>query len=125
MTHAKRNKSSRPLGKGRGVPVRLAGHIARRYALTHIVIYTLDRQERSRVLYWARNDNGAAQCAVFCEELTKLHGWSEKVRDFDCSHVRKTRERVKELELQLSRIIERDGDAITIAKQALKLPEDL
>lgn len=124
MTTAKRNKGVRKVGHGRGVPVRLAGAIARKYSLSHIIIHTNDQQRRQRILYWARNDQAGVQCAHFSGVLADVHGWSD-VPDFDCSSVRRMKDRIKDLELQLARIYEREGDPREIARVALNLPEDL
>lgn len=124
MRHAKRNKGIRKVGHGRGVPVRLISAIARKYSLSHIVCYTMDGQKRSRILYWARNDQAAMQAAHFTGILADHWGW-ETIPDFDCSSVCRLKERIKELELALAKIFERDGDPVQLAKVALKLPEDV
>jgi hypothetical protein len=124
MTTAKRNRSVKKVGLGRGVPVRLARGIAKKYSLSHIVILTADQQERSRILYWARNDLGAMQCASFCGKAEKELGW-ESVWNWDCSSVRRLKDRIKDLERNMALIFEREGDPIAIARLALKLPIDV
>jgi hypothetical protein len=124
MTHQKRNRSVRKVGHGRGVPIRLARGIAKKYDLTHIVMFTVDRQRRSRLIYWANGDQAAMQCARLCDEITRLEGWPNWW-DYDCSSVRRLKERIKDLERELSIIFEGDEDPKTVARRALKLPEDV
>jgi len=124
MTAVKRNKSKKLLGKGRGVPMRLARGIARRYGLSHLVILTCDRQERSRILYWAQNDLRAMQCASLCRKIADLQEWSE-LWNWDCSSVRRLKERIKNLEYRFALIFEGEGDPKEIARDALRLPKDV
>jgi hypothetical protein len=124
MAHLKRNKSKKILGKGRGVPLRLARGIAKRYGLSHIVILTADKQKRARALYWAMSDVRATQLAAFCEKLQKELGW-ETIYDWDCSSVRRLKERIKDLERQFAIIFEGEGNPKEIARFALRLPEDV
>lgn len=124
MAHLKRNKSKKSLGKGRGVPARLVSAIARRYALSHILVLTIDKQNRSRLLYWATSEARATQLAAFCVKLEKELGW-DHIWDWDCSGVRRLKDRIKDLERQLAIIFEGEGNPKEIARVALKLPEDV
>jgi fermentation-respiration switch protein FrsA (DUF1100 family) len=125
MMAAKRNLSKRKLGKGRGVPLRLMTAIARRYSLAQIIIWTFDRQHRSRIMFWGSSDGPALVAQGFAEKFAKAIGWPPERCDFEMSFVRKLKDRIKDLELQFARIMEREGDPIEIARKALKLPEDV
>ena len=125
MTAVKRNRSPRKVGHSRGVPMRLARAIARKYSLSHIVIFTADKEKRSRVLYWARNDLSAMQCAAFCRKAEKELGW-ETVWDWDCSSVKRMKARIRELELACAEIVDAGpgSDAVAIARRAGKFPDE-
>jgi hypothetical protein len=124
MAQVKRNKSIRKVGHSRGVPLRLLRAIARKYSLTHIVALTADKQKRARALYWAMSEVRATQLAAFCVKLEKELGW-ETIYDWDCSSVRRLKERIKHLERQMALIFEREGDPREIARVALNLPVDV
>lgn len=126
MAHFKRNRTVRKVGHGRGVPVRLARAIAKKYGLTHIVILSGDeKQRRSRVIYWTTNNVRATQLAQFCAKLAEGLGWST-VYDWDCSQVRKQKDRIKELEVFAANVFEGEfPDVREAARIALKLPEDI
>jgi hypothetical protein len=126
MAHCKRNRSVRKVGHGRGVPLRFARAIAKKYSLTHIVILSGDeKQRRSRVIYWATNDMRATQLAAFCAKLAEGLGRST-IYDWDCSQVRKLKERIKELERFAACIFESEfPDPREAARIVLRLPEDM
>lgn len=113
----------RKVGHGRGVPIRLLSAIARKYSLTHFVAYTRDRQQRSRILYWASNDLGAMQCAKYSCELADQLGW-DGIVDWDCSSVRQLKSRIKELETALAQIADRVPDPVGLARAAGKFPDE-
>jgi hypothetical protein len=105
--------------------MRLARAIARKYSLSQIVIFTADKEKRSRVLYWARNDLNAMQCANFCRKAEKMLGW-ETVWDWDCSQVKRMKARIKELELACAEIVDAapGSDPVGIARRAGKFPDE-
>lgn len=123
MKAAKRNGSAIKVGRRRGVPIRLLRGIARKYGLTHFVAYTLDGDHRSRILYFAKNDQAAMQCAHFAGDVAKVLGW-ETVWDWDCSSVRRLKTRIKELETALAQIADGEPDAIGLARAAGKFPDE-
>ena len=124
MGQLKRNQSKKILGKGRGVPMRLLRGIAKRYGLSHIIVWTADRQKRQRIGYWAMNDECAVACAALSIEIACSMAW-ENIYEFDCSSVLRLKLRIKSLETDMARIMEREGDPREIARVALKLPEDV
>jgi hypothetical protein len=124
MTAVKHNRAKRKLGKGRGVPLRLARAISRRYDLTQIVMLTTDVQFRARLLYWAKNGDAAAQCAWVCDKIEKELGWTG-IKDWDCTIVRNLKDRIKDLERDMAVIYEGDEEPKTVARRALKLPDDV
>jgi hypothetical protein len=121
---AKRNRSTRKVGHKRGVPIRLLRAVARKYDLSHLVAFTMDNDHRSRIIYFAKNDQCAMQCAHVSEAMAKTAGW-ETVYDWDCSSVQRMKKRITELELGFARVIEHEGDPIRIAREALNLPDDV
>lgn len=125
MTALKRNRSPRKVGRGRGVPIRLLRGIGRKYDLTHIFVFTVDRQKRSRILYWASNDLAAMQCATFCTNAALGLGW-DHVHDWDCASVRRLKDRIKELELACAEIVDAapGSDPVAIARRAGKFPDE-
>jgi hypothetical protein len=123
MAQVKRNKSIRKVGHSRGVPMRLGRCIAKKYDLSHIIILTIDKQNRSRVLYWATSDQRAMQCAEMCRKMEKDFGW-ETAWDWDCSSVRRMKLRIKELEAALAQIVDGEPDAIRLARAAGKFPDE-
>lgn len=125
MNGAKRNRSKRPLGKGRGVPMRLAQMVARKYGLNEIVIFTADFSEgviRQRVVTWGKGEQSALSAARLAEDVGKSAGWPGLT--IDVSFVRTLKKRIKALELEFARIIEREGDPIAIARAAIKATEE-
>jgi hypothetical protein len=125
MTALKRNRSPRKVGHGRGVPIRLARAIAKKYSLSHIVLFTVDTQQRARGIYWARNSLAGMQCASFCQKAEGELGW-ESVGDWDSSSVRRLKDRIKELELACAEIVDHapGSDAIAIARKAGRFPDE-
>ena len=124
MSSAKRNRSIQKIGRGRGVPIRLARAVAKKYGLTSIVIFTADPQQRSRLLYWANTDLAGMQCAAFCQKAQTELGW-DKPWDWDPASVRRLKERIRSLETDFARICEHEGSPVAIAKAALRLPPDV
>ena len=122
MPALKRNKTIRKVGHGRGVPLRLVRAIAKKYSLSHIVVLTADKQRRSRLLYWAMSESKATQLSAFCAKLEKEMGW-DHIWDWDCSSVRKLKDRIRYLERQFAIIYEGEGNPREIARFALRLPE--
>jgi hypothetical protein len=125
MNGAKVNRSRRPLGRGRGIPMRLASAIARKYALSEIVIFTADFSDgviRQRVVTWGKGEQGALSAARLGEEAAKHAGWPHF--KIDVGFVKTLKNRVAHLEREFARIIERDGDPIAIARAAIKAPEE-
>jgi hypothetical protein len=123
MSALKRNRSPRKVGHGRGVPIRLLSAIARKYSLTRIVIFTTDGQLRARGVYWARNNMTAIQCASFCQKAEQELGWST-YGDWDCSGVRRLKDRIKELETACAQIVDGAADPVSIARGAGKFPDE-
>jgi hypothetical protein len=123
LSAVKRNAAKVTLGRRRGVPIRLLRGIARKYALTHLVVYTLDGDKRARILYFAKNDQAADQCAQFSRELAKRLEW-KNIWDWDCSSIRRLKSRVKELEAALAQIVDGEPDAVGLARAAGKFPDE-
>ena len=123
MSAAKRNCSVKKIGKRRGFPMRVAVAIARKYALTHIVVYVRDVEGRSRITYSGKSDLAAMQSAHFAKELAKKLGW-DVIGDWDCSSVRRLKSRIKELEAAIAQIVEGEPDAIGLARAAGKFPDE-
>jgi hypothetical protein len=124
MTTARKNQSRLKIGKGRGVPIAALRAIARKYDLTHFVAYVRDRQARSRILYWARNDLGAMACAKYCQELALGAGWQASIDEFDCSSVRRMKDRIRELETALAQIVDGVENPVALARSAGKFPDE-
>ncbi|HEY3661454.1 MAG TPA: hypothetical protein VGK91_09545 [Candidatus Udaeobacter sp.] len=124
MSAIKRNLSVRRVGKGRGVPIRLARGIARKYSLARLVIWTLDRQRRQRIVCWGGSNTEALVSASFAKALALSIGWSEEASEFQLGFIRRSERRIKELEAALAQIIEREGDPIEIARAAGKFPRE-
>jgi len=124
MTAAKRNLSIRRVGKGRGVPIRLAASIARKYNLTQIVVWTLDRQSRQRIICWGSNNGSAIVSADFAKALALSLGWTERASDFQLSMISRRDRRIEEMQAALAQIVEREGDPIEIARAAGKFPSE-
>jgi hypothetical protein len=122
---AKRNKSATKIGKRRGFPVRAAIAIARKYSLTHIVVYARDVEGRSRITYNGKSDLAAMQSAYFAKELAKKLGW-DVIGDRDCLSVRRLKNRIKELELACAEIVDcaPGSDPVAIARAAGKFPDE-
>jgi len=125
MRAAKRNLSTRRVGKGRGVPIRMAAVIARKYALDQIIVWTHDRQKRQRILFWGSSDPKAIAANTFAQHIAKSLGWPKGSCEIEMAFIRRLKDRIKDLELQFARIIEREDDPFAIARSALRLPEDL
>jgi fermentation-respiration switch protein FrsA (DUF1100 family) len=124
MKATKRNLSIRRVGKGRGVPLRLARGIARKYNLCRLVLWTFDRQKRQRIICWGSSDGPALIASGFAEHLAKNLNWSQEACDFELAFVRKLKLRIKELEAALAQIVEGDGDPVSLARAAGKFPDE-
>lgn len=90
--------------------MRLASTIARKYSLSHIIIFTADLQRRSRAVYWGRNTLAGMQCARFCQKAQNELRW-ETVGDWDSASVRLLKDRIKALETEMARCSLRCGPA--------------
>jgi hypothetical protein len=124
MRATKRNLSIRRVGKGRGVPIRLAAGIARKYSLARLVLWTLDRQRRQRIVCWGSNDVDALVSADFAKALALNTGWTDEASDFTLGIISRRDRRIEELEAALAQIVEREGDPIEIARAAGKFPRE-
>jgi hypothetical protein len=87
-------------------------------------MWTYDRQKRQRILCWGSSDGPALIAAGFAEQLAKHLDWSQEACDFELSFVRRLKLKIKDLERDFARIIEREENPIEIARAALNLPED-
>jgi len=125
MTSRNRNQSATKIGKRRGFPMRVATAIARKYALTHIVVYVRDVDGRSRITYHGKTTLAAVQCAHFAKEMATQLGW-DTIGDWDCSSVRRLKNRIKELELACAEIVDcaPGSDPVAIARRAGKFPDE-
>jgi hypothetical protein len=124
MTAAKRNKSPRRVGTGRGVPMRLLLAIARKYGLTQIVVWTCDPQHRGRILSWARNDAQAIAIDNFARGVAESLGWPKESFADEMAFLRRLKDRVQELEVALAQIVEGEPDAIELARTAGRFPRE-
>jgi hypothetical protein len=124
MTAAKRNKSPRRVGTGRGVPLRLLTAIARKYSLSQIICWTYDLQKRQRILWWARDGGPELIASKFAEDFARAIGWPTEPGDFESSATRRLKLRINELEAALAQIVEGEPDAIELARTAGKFPRE-
>jgi hypothetical protein len=120
---AKRNLSIRRVGKGRGVPIRLARGIARKYNLSQLIIWTYDRQKRQRILSWGSSDGPALVASGFAKGVALSLGWPEESADFEMGFIRRMKRRMEELEVALARIVDGEPDALSLARAAGKFPD--
>lgn len=122
---AKVNRSKRSIGSKRGIPMRLARMIARKYDLLEIVLFASDLADgvvRGRVVTWGKGEQNALSAARLGEEAAKSAGWPDC--KIEIGSVRSLKKRIQKLEIELARIAEREGDPIAIARAALQLPDE-
>lgn len=124
MKAAKRNRTGRRVGRGRGVPIAVARAVARKYNLGQIVIWTYDRQKRQRILCWGSSDGPALVAAEFARHVAKAFVWPKESCDFELAFVRRLKDRIKEQQTALAQIVEGEPNAIELARTAGKFPDE-
>lgn len=125
MSATKTKKSAIAIGRKRGVPMRLARAIARRYDLDKIVVWTADKAEgrpRELILTWGRSNSVAVQASNFANAIAAAAGWSKENCDIEVSFVRRLKGRIKELETALAQIVDGCPDPAGLARDAGKFP---
>jgi hypothetical protein len=116
----KRNRSVRPVGHGRGVPMRLLSAVARKYRLMQIIVWTYDSQNRQRALTWGSGEGNAIVAAKMGEHVAKSFSWPDT--KFELTKVTRLKERIRECEAALAQIVEGEPNAVELARTAGKFP---
>lgn len=122
MNGSKLNRSVVSVGHGRGVPIRLARAIARKYRLLYIVIFTYDEQHRERIVTFGNNPTNDHHAAQFGALIARKCNWPKAAQNFESAPVRKLRSRIRELETALAQIIDGCADPAGLARTAGKFP---
>ncbi len=110
------------MGKGRGVSMRLARAIAKKFRLSQIVIWTGDEQARQRIVYWGRNEAVAMRNAELAASYARGIGWPDRSCDFETSYLRRLKRRIDELETALAQIVDGCSDPVELARAAGNFP---
>jgi hypothetical protein len=123
----KRNRSSGKLGHKRGVPIRLARAIAKKYRLDQLVIFTVDRdraEERSRIVVFGRSDAIALQASAFAKQVATAANWPKENCEIEISSIRRLKNRIHELETACAQIVDGCPDPVGLARAAGKFPDE-
>jgi fermentation-respiration switch protein FrsA (DUF1100 family) len=102
----------------------MARAVARKYALGQIVIWTYDRQKRQRIICWGSSDGPALVAADFAGNVAKNLRWPKESCDFELAFVHRLKSRIKELQTALAQIVEGEPNAISLARTAVKFPDE-
>lgn len=127
MIAVKRNRSSRKLGHKRGVPIRLARAIAKKYRLDQLVLWTVDRdrkEKRARIVAFGRTDAIALQATTFAGQVAGAAGWPKENCEFEIALLRRLRDRIRELETAIAQIVDGCSDPVALARAAGKFPDE-
>jgi hypothetical protein len=123
----KRNRSSGKIGHKRGVPIRLARAIAKKYRLDQLVFWTVDRdrkEKRARIIAFGRTDAIALQATTFAGQVAATFGWPKKNCEFEIASLRRLKERIRQLETALAQIVDGCPDPVGLARAAGKFPDE-
>lgn|GEM_PF-3858088 len=127
MIATKRNRSSGKVGHKRGVPIRLARAIAKKYRLDQLVIWTVDRdrkEKRARIIAFGRTDAIGLQATTFAGQVAGAAGWPKENCSFEIASIRRLKDRVRELETALAQIVDGCPDPVALARAAGKFPDE-
>jgi hypothetical protein len=128
VTATKRNRSSGKLGHKRGLSIRLARAIAKKYRLDQLVIFTVDRdraEQRSRIVLYGRTDVIALQASAFAKQVAAAADWPKENCEIEIASIRRLKDRVRELETALAQIVDGCPDPVALARSAGRFPNEL
>lgn len=127
MIATKRNRSSGKVGHKRGVPIRLARAIAKKYRLDQLVVFTVDRdraEQRSGIILFGRTDAIALQASAFAKQVATAAKWPKENCEIEIASIRRLKDRVRELETALAQIVDGCPDPVALARAAGKFPDE-
>jgi hypothetical protein len=127
LTATKRNRSSGKLGHKRGLSIRRARAIAKKYRLDQLVIFTVDRdrtEQRSRIILFGRTDAIALQASAFAKQVATAAKWPKENCEIEIASIRRLKDRVRELETALAQIVDGCPDPVALARSAGKFPNE-
>jgi hypothetical protein len=89
---------------------REAREFAKRFGLTHVIIFGKERKPRVHVVTYGVTTEQAGEAADWGNSLKAQLGWPESLCQAQPSRVRRLEARIKELEMKLQLMVEEKTD---------------